>query len=618
MQRLNQPAKTECCSGEGQAGAPLEGAPGRTTPERRTQEASRAASGSRTPLKQFSLETCSNADGEGVSLPEPNTEEAVEGEASEGLPGSKSVAREERVCGNLGGPSASRRSNCENQPGRPAQRQGARLTSREGVRSVHISPGQPRVLGADADEGADTNTQPAQETGSARKAGKDWQTSLRAIATKAVQDRKHRFGGLYSLLNEASLTECFFQLRKQAAPGVDGVTFTDYGKNLEGNIRALVQQLKSKSYRARLVRRQYIPKENGKMRPLGIPALEDKLLQYAVARILMAIYEADFLPCSYGYRPGRGPHDATEALEKELFGGKYQFVVEADIKGFFDHIQHEKLLEMLALRIGDGALLRLIKKWLKAGILEKTGEVIHPQSGTPQGGIVSPVLANVYLHYVLDLWFEHRVRKGNQGQCKLFRYADDFVAGFDYRHEALAFEKALVERLRTFGLEVAPEKTQTLRFGRNGRQHNGRFDFLGFQFHWKRTRKGYEGLFRRTSRKKLRSSVARFTEWIKTQRMFKLRDVMQSLKRKYAGYWNYYGVRGNSKSLGTFYYQTLKLTHKWLNRRSQKRSYTWPAFNRLLKRHGITGPRIRKPERPRPAEMELFGFHFPMASAWRM
>jgi hypothetical protein len=198
----------------------------------------------------------------------------------------------------------------------------------------------------------------------------------------------------------------------------------------------------------------------------SIPALEDKLLQCAVTQILMAIYEADFLPCSYGYRPGRGPHDAVRELTDELHWGKHNFVVEADIKGFFDHLQHDKLLEMLGRRIGDGALLRLIRKWLKAGILEEDGKVIHPELGTPQGGVISPVLANVYLHYVLDLWFEQELRKKNRGQSRLFRFADDFVACFEYRHEAAAFERALPERLAQYGLEVAPEKTKTLRFER--------------------------------------------------------------------------------------------------------------------------------------------------------
>lgn len=530
------------------------------------------------------------------------------------------MASEERVCGNLGGPSVSRRSNYESQPGQPRQRQEARPKDEKGFRSVHSTSGQPRASGADPKEGADTNTQSAQETGPARKAEKDWPTSLRAIATKAVQDKGHRFGGLYQLLKPEHLRVCFHRLRKEAAPGADGVTFEDYEKNLEANLADLTRRLKHKSYRAKLVRRQYIPKENGKLRPLGIPALEDKLLQYAVAQILTAIHEADFLPCSYGYRPGSGPHEAVRALDRELFRGNYEFVVEADIKGFFDNIRHDLLLGMLKKRIGDGALLGLINKWLKAGILEKTGEVIHPQSGTPQGGIVSPVLANVYLHYVLDLWFEKRVRPGNRGASKLFRYADDFVACFANRWEAAAFQKALEERLKKFGLELALDKTKTLRFGRYGGPNNGRFDFLGFEFSWGRSLKGMPLVQRRTARKKLRSSVARFTEWIKGARSEKLPWLMRTLKRKYDGHANYYGVIGNSRSLAQFGFQTQRLLFKWLNRRSQKRSYSWKAFNRLLKRFGIGALRVtEKPERPcQQREFNLFGPYHRLASALRV
>ncbi len=225
-----------------------------------------------------------------------------------------------------------------------------------------------------------------------------WPTFLRTIADKARKEPNHRLGDLYRHLNEQSLRASFYRLRKDAACGVDGVSFQEYEQNLEVNLARLVERLKRKSYRARLVRRKYIPKGNGKWRPLGIPALEDKLLQCAVTQILLAIYEADFLPCSYGYRLGRGPHHAIRELTDELHWGKHNFVVEADIKGFFDHLQHDKLLEMLEGRLADGALLRLIRKWLKAGILEEDGQVIHPELGTPQGGVISPVLANVYLH----------------------------------------------------------------------------------------------------------------------------------------------------------------------------------------------------------------------------
>ena len=619
MQRPNQPAQTECCSTGGEEGSSTVGGLLQTTGEKRTQGTSRAATGSSTPVKQFSLDT-DHAGGEGFRTSVPNTKGTVQGEVPEGLPGSKSVASEERVCGNLGDPAISRRSNCENPPGQPWQRQEARLRNGAGVRSACSSPEQSREIGTDSSEGADTNTQPAKETGPARRAGKDWRTSLRAIAMKAVQEKEHRFGGLYQLLNEANLRECFDQLRKEAAPGVDGVTYEAYAENLEANIRDLVQRLKNKSYRARWVRRQYIPKENGKLRPLGIPALEDKLLQCAVAQILIAIYEADFLPCSLGYRPGLGPHDAVEALTNELLRGRYDFVVEADIKGFFDNIRHEKLLEMLEKRIGDGAMLRLINKWLKAGILETTGEVIHPQSGTPQGGIVSPVLANVYLHYALDVWFEEVVRKGNLGPSKLIRYADDFVACFGYRHEALVFQRALAERLKEYGLELAADKTQMLRFGRNGGRHNGRFDFLGFEFSWDLSRKGQPFVKRRTARKKMKSSLARFTAWIKSQRSGKVRETMTTLRKKLTGYGNYYGVIGNSKSLSQFFYRSSRILFTWLNRRSQKRSYSWKAFNRMLKHFDIRAPkRTQKPEPScRQREMNLCDLVFRLASAWRV
>jgi RNA-directed DNA polymerase len=422
--------------------------------------------------------------------------------------------------------------------------------------------------------------------------GQSWPTFLQAIADKARKEPDHRFGDLYRHLNQQSLRASFYLLRKEAASGVDGVSFQQYEQKLEENLASLGERLKCKSYHARLVRRKYIPKGNGKLRPLGIPTLEDKLLQCAVTQILLAIYEADFLPCSYGYRPGRGPHNAVRELTDELHWGKHNFVVEADIKGFFDHLQHDQLLELLERRIGDGALLRLIRKWLKAGILEEDGRVIHPELGTPQGGVISPVLANVYLHYVLDLWFEQEVRKRNRGQSRLFRFADDFVACFEYRHEAAAFERALKERLAQYGLEVAPDKTKMIRFGRNGGPHNGRFDFLGFEYRWEPDRKGRPTVKRRTARKKLQGAVQRMGEWLRTHRHRKLPDLMKTLAAKLRGHWNYYGVIGNSQSLNHYYCLTSELLFKWLNRRSQKSSYTWRAFNRLLERYETPKPKI--------------------------
>lgn len=449
-------------------------------------------------------------------------------------------------------------------------------------------------------------------------AEKDLPTILREIAIKASADKSHRFGGLYHLLDEACLKECFHELKKTAAPGVDGVTVQEYGKELDARIHDLVERLKRNGYRAKLVRRKYIPKGTGKWRPLGIPALEDKLLQLAVAKILSAIYEQDFLPFSYGYRPETGAQKAIRELTEELFRGKYNFLVEVDIKGFFDNINHDWMMRMLERRIGDGAILRLIKKWLKAGIMEETGEIIDPVTGTPQGGVISPLLANVYLHFVLDLWFEKRVRKGHRGQSCLFRYADDFVAAFEYSHEAEQFERELEERLKQFGLETAPEKTKTLRFGRNGREHNGRFDFLGFEFSWGTSRKGKPIVKRRTATKKLLGAIGGFTEWIKKQRHSKLKNLMATLKKKLQGYWNYYGVIGNSKRLGQYYYQVSRILFKWLNRRSQKKSFTWNSFNRLLQRFGISQPHLKSapPEQKeaQPEMVDLWGIGYRSAT----
>jgi hypothetical protein len=261
---------------------------------------------------------------------------------------------------------------------------------------------------------------------------------------------------------------------------------------------------------------------------------------------------------------------------------------------------------MLKERIDDGALINLICKWLRAGILEEDGRVIHPLTGTPQGGVVSPVLANIYLHYALDLWLERVVKPKQRGRCWIVRYADDFVVAFEYRHEAEAFEKALKERLAKFGLEVAADKTKTLRFGRNGGEHNGRFDFLGFEFYWQPDRQGRPRVKRRTATKKWRSAFQRMTEWVKTHRHQKLAQTMKTLKAKLAGAWNYYGLIGNYRRMKLFYDATCRILYKWLNRRSQRRSLSWGAFNRLLTRFQIPLPRIvEKREDGVPCQLEL-------------
>jgi RNA-directed DNA polymerase len=422
-------------------------------------------------------------------------------------------------------------------------------------------------------------------------------TFLQAIATKAREQPKHRFGSLYSLLNEEYLEECWSGIRKDAAYGVDRISAEEYGQHLKENIHDLVERLKRKQYRAHLVRRQYIPRWDGKQRPLGILVVEDKLLQRAVTRILEAIYEEDFLRCSYGYRPNVGARDAVRDLTIKLQFGKYQNVVEADIQGFFDNIRHEWVVEMLKERIEDGAFIRLIQKWLAVGVLDTNGQVLHPATGTPQGGIVSPMLANVYLHYALDLWFEKVVKRECRGEACLIRYADDFVCAFEHRAEAERFYEMLGERLERFGLALSEEKTRIIEFSSSQTPlGQSNFDFLGFEFRWGRDHAGKSRVKRRTSRKKLRISRRLLTLWCRAKRVLPMGAMIRGLNAKLRGYYNYYGVIGNLPSLNQFFREAVRLLHKWLNRRSQRKSVTYAEF-RLMYLPALERPRIV--ERPR-------------------
>jgi RNA-directed DNA polymerase len=417
-------------------------------------------------------------------------------------------------------------------------------------------------------------------------------TSLQRIAKKAQDQPQYRFRNLYGMLNETNLRESWNDIRKDAASGVDEVNAREYEQNLEENIHNLVGRLKGKAYRAKLVRRRYIPKGNGKLRPLGIPATEDKLVQLAAAKLLGAIYEQVFLPCSYGYRPHRSAKEAVVALSDAIQFGDYSCVVEADIKGYFDTIDHDWLMKMLELRIDDKPFLRLIKKWLNAGVLDTDGKVLHPVTGTPQGGIVSPILANVYLHYVLDLWFEKVVKPHCRSKAYLIRYADDFVAAFECEADAQWFYGVLGERLMKFNLTLSADKTRVIAFDKRKEAGKTSFDFLGFEFRWGTDRKGRPNLKRRTARKKLRNSKRVFTEWCRKCRRDALPQLMATLNAKLRGYYNYYGVIGNYQSLAGFFWHVKRTLHKWLNRRSQRHSYTWAEFTELLKRYGVVQPHI--------------------------
>lgn len=418
--------------------------------------------------------------------------------------------------------------------------------------------------------------------------------SLQGIANKARRNGKYRFKNLYTMIDKELLLGAWEGLNKKASPGVDKVTFKEYKENLGNNLDDLVERLKNKTYRSQKVKRVYISKGNGKQRPLGIPALEDKIVQKAVSMILCAIYEQDFLPISYGYRVGKSARGAVVDLSKTLQFGNVRYVVEADIKSFFDNLDHDILVKMLEMRVSDSAFIRLIKKWLLAGILEPENFVINPATGTPQGGVVSPVLANIYLHYAVDKWFEEVVKPQSKGRACLYRYADDFVCVFQKQVDAEMCYGNLAMRLEKFKLELAMEKTKILKFNRDERESSERFDFLGFEFYVDVSWKGYNLIRRRTSRGKLRKALLNFKEWIKENRSNKSSRIFESVNRKLRGYFNYYGIIDNMKSMNTYFHYAKRILHKWLNRRSQRKSYTYKQFYTLVERLLYVKPRINE------------------------
>ncbi len=407
-------------------------------------------------------------------------------------------------------------------------------------------------------------------------------TTLLSIAIKAHTHPKHRFQNLYGMLDSEFLTQSWGQLNKQAAAGIDGVSIAKYKSKLPENIQRLTHQLRNKSFRANDIKRVFIPKANGQQRPLGLPTVDDKLVQQGVSQILQNIWEQDFLPNSYGYRPNKSAHKAVHSLGLNLQFKGYGYIVEADIKGFFDNMNHDWLMRMLEQRIDDKSLLGLIKQWLKARIKSPDGCFSKPESGTPQGGVISPVLANIYLHYALDLWFEKTVKPRMEGRAMLIRYADDFVVAFQYRHEAEAFYRVLPKRLNKFGLSVAPEKTHLKRFSRFHPGRKRSFQFLGFEFYWSLDANKKPRVRRYTAPKKLKAAMSEFYQWIKFNRSRPLKETMPMLKRKLMGFQNYFGLPDNSRSLSRLSNYVVRSLYKWLNRRSQRRSYNWSSFTDML------------------------------------
>jgi len=422
---------------------------------------------------------------------------------------------------------------------------------------------------------------------------------LTLISKRARREPGCQFTSLAHLLDEGFLEHCYYQLGRDRASGIDGVTWREYGENLEENLGALVARLKAKRYRPLPVRRVYIPKDEHSTRPLGLPALEDKIVQKGIALILEAIYEADFLDCSYGFRPGRNCHQAIDAVDKTIMRNPINHVIDADIKGFFDNVSHEWMERFLRVRIVDPSFLLLVRRFLKAGYME-SGLLVATERGTPQGGNLSPMLSNVFLHYVLDLWFEKRLKRQVRGACFLVRYADDFVCLVQYQDDARHIERALRERFTQFELELHPEKTRVISFGRyereNARRQNRRahtFDFLGFTHFCGTSRRGKFIVGRRTSRKKFRKKCKELNEWLRKIRNFlPAKEWWPILAAKLRGHYQYYGVSGNMPSLQRFHRVALRLALKWLNRRSQRRSFSWEGFNRYLQHYPLPKPRI--------------------------
>jgi len=426
----------------------------------------------------------------------------------------------------------------------------------------------------------------------------DMQTKLNLITKHTIKDKNFKFTSLAHLLNENSLKECFHMLKKNKAPGQDKVTYEEYGDYLFTNIQKLVKRMKVGKYYPQPVRRVYIPKGEDKKRPLGIPALEDKIVQMGITRILNAIFEPNFLDCSYGFRTGRSCHKALKQLDNSIMTKPVSYIIDADIRSFFDNVDHDWLMKMLGEKIADKNLLKIIKKFLKAGVIE-ADKLYQTKEGTPQGGILSPTLSNIYLHYILDLWMEKIVKRNTPGYVELLRYCDDFVILVQYKNEAEKILKELEERLNKFGLDLSKEKTRLIEFGRYAKvnakdKKPDTFDFLGFTHFCDKTRKGKFKVGRKTRRKKFNLSLKKMNGWLKAVRnAVKTKVWWRIVSAKLRGHFEYYGISGNYTAIKDFYQLALRLIFKWINRRSQKKNMNWKQFINYLKYYPLPLPKIK-------------------------
>ena len=419
---------------------------------------------------------------------------------------------------------------------------------------------------------------------------------LLKVVERARREPEGRFHSLAHLIDVPALRRAYGRMRKNAAVGVDGMTKEQYGQDLEERLRDLHARLKSKRYRHQPIRRVHIPKGQGKTRPIGISAFEDKLVQDAVREVLEAIYEQDFLDCSYGFRPERSAHDAVRTLNRIVYRGEVSWILEADIVSFFDSVDRTALVGMLQTRVADGSLRRLIGKCLHVGVLDGA-EVSRPELGTAQGAVLSPMLGNIYLHYVLDLWFETEVKPRLRGRATLIRYCDDFIVGFEREDDARRVMDVLGKRLGRYGLALHPDKTRLLPFRRPPtRQQGGKgpttFDFLGFTLYWGRSRKGRWVMRCKTRGASLRRATQSVYDWCRRHRHRPVREQHAALCRRLRGHFNYFGVNGNSRSLQLIVRTTKRAWFKWLCRRSQRKRLTWERFADLLRDMPLPRPRI--------------------------
>jgi RNA-directed DNA polymerase len=423
-------------------------------------------------------------------------------------------------------------------------------------------------------------------------------TDIDRLSELAKEDPKRQFFSIAHLITPEKMYAAFLSLRKEASAGIDGVTYAEYEVDAARNIRQLHRRLKEGKYRAQPLRRVYIPKENGKLRPISIPALEDKIAQKAMVELLSPIYEQDFLDCSYGFRPKRGQHQALDEVGRVICTRPTGWILEIDITAYFDSIVREQLIEMIEKRVNDGSVLRLIQKWIKIGVIEE-GRLLMSETGTGQGQPISPLLANIYLHHVLDKWFEEVVKPRLKGEAHEIRFADDAILCFEHKEDAEKVLSVLPNRFAKYGLTLHPEKTRLLEFGRDASRNAKRqgqkaatFDFLGFTHICARSRKGKFAVHVKTIRKRLRRGLQAITDWCREHRHDPVNEQQNTLNAKLRGHYQYYGRPTNYRSLRQFYGRVRRIWRQWLSRRTRGRWLTWDRYQAILRHHPLLLPRI--------------------------